>query len=193
MKEILKRILIILSSGLIFFGVAYGYLSYSFKKSTAADQKEYSVPYRQIPQNTAVLVILPSGKCLSVVLDFQNMEIKVSDQAFDGDDYYSLTLSEAALAGIIDRIGGVNITIDGETYRYTGAQITECIKGGCDGELFTQIVTQIFTQISKNGFSKSDFVYLLEGVKTNLTVVDCISWIGYIKEMNIVLKLSSES
>ena len=37
-------------------------------------------------------------------------------------------------------------------------------------------IKQIFSKIAQNGFSKKDFLYVIENSETNLTVPDCYYW-----------------
>ncbi|MBQ8267756.1 MAG: hypothetical protein IJZ21_05170, partial [Clostridia bacterium] len=87
------------------------------------------------------------------------------------------------IGGIVDRVGGVNVEVNGETLRYTGVQIIDLISVNPDEDMKAQVITQIFRQISENNFSKDDFIYIIENSKSNLTVVDCIYWLDYIGEM----------
>ena len=87
------------------------------------------------------------------------------------------------IGGIVDRVGGVNIDVNGEILRYTGVQVINLISENSDKNIKTQLITQIFKQVSKNNFSKSDFIYIIQNTKSNLTVVDCIYWLDYIDEI----------
>ena len=88
------------------------------------------------------------------------------------------------MCGIIDRIGGIDLTFEEETLRYTGSQVIECLLKDNTNKVKRQIISQIFEKISKNDFSKDDFVYIIENSKTNLRLIDCIYWIGYLKDMS---------
>ncbi len=192
LKRIFKVVLTTFLATLVFLGVAYLYLNYNFKRDIAADQKEYNVPYEQRPQNAEILFELPYNGRLSVLLDFENMQIIVSDQETQAYEYYYITLTKPMIEGIVDRVGGVNLKIDGETFRYTGVQVADLLSGGYGSDLKNQIINQVFAQISKNGFFKSDFIYLIENAETDLSLVDCLGWIGYIKQMNITVQMSTD-
>ncbi len=192
MKKIFKNALMILMCGAIFFGVSYGYLSYNFNKNIAADQKEYKVPYRQTPQNKGVLFILPDNSGILCYLDFDNMGIdllsisNVDKGIKSYRDYsvdYTVQLDSNAVEGIVDMVGGINLELDGDMMRYTGVQVVDIIASGCDEKLKNQIIIEIFKQISKNSFSKADLIYIIENTKNNLSIIDCIYWVGYIEEM----------
>ncbi len=193
MKKILKNALAMLLSAAIFLGVSYLYLNYNFKKETAAaDQKQDRVPYKQTPQNAEIVFDLPDKSKLYVLLDFQNMQINVSQSSSNISIVYTLELTMPLLEGLIDRVGGINLNTDGKILRYVGVQVCDLIENGYDSHLKNEIIMQIFKQISVNGFSKSDFIYLIENSKGDLKLVDCLDWICYIKEMSGKMQMSTD-
>ena len=193
-KGLFKKAFIIFCSALLFFGGAYAYLYYNFNKQTATtDQKDYTVPYEKLPDNAGIAFLLPDSSTLLAYLDFENNCINVLNiENYDSSNnlYYGYTVDFTVetdyqfIAGLVDRVGGVNIETNGETLRYTGIQLIDLISTGCDSDIKSQIISQIFEQISKNDFSKDDFVYIIENSKSNLSVVDCIYWLDYIGEMS---------
>lgn len=193
-KGLFKSAFIIIFCGALLFGAAYAYLYYNFNKQTAkAEQKDYTVPYKNVPDNAGIAFLLPDSSGVVAYLDFENSCINVINiENYDtGNDlYYGYTVDfivEAdyqLIAGIADRVGGVNVETNGKTMRYTGVQILDLISVSSDANIKTQIIMQIFKQISENDFSKDDFVYIIENAESNLTVIDCIYWIEYIDEMS---------
>lgn len=192
-KNVFKKALIIFCSALIFFFGAYAYLDYNLNRQTAkADQKDYSVPYNPVPDNAGIAFLLPDSSAVLAYLDFENECINVVDiEKYDNGNnlYFGYTVDFTVhtdyqlIGGIIDRIGGVNIEINGETLRYTGIQVIDLISKNYDKNIKPQIISQIFEQISKNNFSKDDFVYIIENSSSNLTIVDCIYWLDYIEKL----------
>ena len=193
-KSILKKAFIIFSCGLVFFAVSYAYLYFNLQKDTAkTDQKDYTVPYEKVPENKGIAFLLPDSSAILVYLDFGAGDIKLLEiENFDSNqgEYFGYTSDYTVqtdynlIAGIIDRVGGVNIVIDGETLRYTGVQVIDLISEDYQGEIKRQLISQIFEQISKNNFSKDDFIYIIENSKSNLSIIDCIYWIDYIGEIS---------
>lgn len=178
----------------MFFGAAYAYLNYNFNNQTAkADQKDYTVPYKNLPDNSGIAFLLPDGNGVMAYLDFENSCINVVNiENYDRNNnmYYGYTVDYIIetdyqlIGGIVDRVGGVNVEINGETLRYTGVQIIDLISVNSDVNIKMQIIIQIFKQISKNNFSTDDFVYIIENSKSNLSIIDCIYWLDYIDEMS---------
>lgn len=192
-KNILKRALIIFFCGALFFSAAYAYLDYNLNKQTAnADQKDYTVPYKNIPDNAGIIFLLPDGSGVMAYLDFESSCINVVNiENYDrnNDMYYGYTADYVIeadyqfIGGIVDRVGGISIEIDGEILRYTGVQVIDLLSVNHDENIKPQIITQIFNQISKSGFSRDDFVYIIENGEGNLSIIDCIYWLDYIDEL----------
>ncbi|MBR6503121.1 MAG: hypothetical protein IKT42_06740 [Clostridia bacterium] len=198
MKKIIKRILISFMCGALFFGVVYGYLYYNLnKKILNADEKNFETEYRYLPDSEGIGFLLPDSSAILVYLNFKENCINVVNiEVYDknNDVYhgytmdYTVEVDEQLIGGIVDRVGGVNVSVGGETYRYTGSQVEELIKTVPNGSVKSQIISEIFKQISKNGFTRENFVYILQNAKTNLSILDCINWLGFIDQIrkNIV-------
>ncbi len=194
MKNILKRAFIIFFCTVLFLGLSYAYLSYNFsKRSAAADQKEYDVPYERLPQNAGVAFTFDDGSAILAHLDFEDECIRLlSIDDFEGDSVsysgyfadYTVEVSYSLVSGIIDRVGGINLNLGEESLRYTGSQVVELISKGYDSGLKREILLKIFEQISKNAFSKDDLVYIIENSKSNLSIIDCLYWLEYLKKMS---------
>lgn len=194
LKSVLKKAFIIISCGVLFFGVSYAYLHFNFNKNTTAVKRgTYDVPYKRLPENSGILLVLPQKSAVMAYLDFENSCIKLVDvpvfdekqtnfNGFPAD--FTVEINHALIEGVIDRVGGVELAYEGETMRYTGNQAVTLISQGADSELRKQIFLKIFNQIAKNDFSRSDFVYIIENSKGNLSIVDCLPWIEYIPEMS---------
>ena len=192
-KTVFKRAVVIVSSALVFFLGAYAYLDYNLNRQTAeADRKDYTVPYEQKLENAGIVFLLPDGSAVLAYLDFENDCINVINiERYDsGNDlYYGYTADFTVetdyklIGGIIYRIGGVNIEIDGEILRYTGIQVIDLISQNSNDNIKNQIIIGIFEQISKNNFSKDDLLYIIENSNSSLTVIDCVYWLDHIGQI----------
>lgn len=192
-KTVFKRAVVIVSSALVFFLGAYAYLDYNLKRQTAeADRKDYTVPYEQKLENAGIAFLLPDGSAVLAYLNFENDCINVIniEQYDSGNDlYYGYTADFTVetdyklIGGIIDRVGGVNIEIDGETLRYTGIQVIDLISQNSNSGIKNQIIIGVFEQISKNNFSKDDLWYIIENSNSSLTVIDCVYWLDHIGQV----------
>ena len=193
LKKIFKLALITFLSTAIFFGAAYAYLDYSLKNATTnIDKKDFSVQYDRTPQNCGIALVFSDNSAALVYLDFKEVCVRILDvESYDSTrpEYngytadYTISVSYELVEGIIDRVGGINIEKDNECYRYTGAQVIDLIAYGRVDNIKKQILKQVFDKISKNSFSKEDIVYIIENSESNLSFVDCIDWIDYLKDM----------
>lgn len=194
LKRIFKTAIITFLSGAIFFGAAYAYLDYNFNKSVRdTDQKDYTVPYIRTPESRGVALLLPNGSATLAYLEFDEECIRLLDiESFDEScpEYYGYTvdytiqISYELIEGIVDRVGGIELEIDGQKQRYTGVQVIDLIAYGRVKDLKREIILQVFDKISKNSFSKDDFVYIIENSKSNLSFIECFDWIDYLKDMS---------
>ena len=190
LKSIIKRMLISIMCGALFFVVVYGYLNYNLKQSVlSADQKNNDTQYKHVPENKGIGFLLPDGSAVLVYLNFEENCINVANiSTYDknNDLYYGYTVDytvevdEQLVGGMVDSVGGVNVSVAGQTYRYTGVQVEELINNTSDTSVKTQIIAEIFKSVSKNGISKENFVYILQNAKTNLSILDCVYWLDYI-------------
>ena len=193
LKNIIKKAFIIFLCGMLFFGLSYAYLYFNFNKSTAkADQKDYTVPYNPLPDNAGIAFLLPDSSAVLAYLDFENECINVVNiEKYDSRNkiYYGYSADFTVqadyelISGIIDRIGGINIEIGEETLRYTGVQVIDLISEKQTENIKPQIISQIFEQISKNNFSKDDFIYIIENSNSDLKLIDCIYWLEHIGDL----------
>lgn len=185
--------MIALVSGMIFFGVSYAYLDYNLSKVADTDQKDYTVPYNRAPENCSVVFVYPDNTATLVYLDFAKENIRLVNisnydpacpEYYGYSADYNVKISYDLIEGIIDRVGGIDITHNNEQFRYTGVQVIDLIAYGSVDDIKKQILTQIFNKISKNSFSKDDMVYIIENSEGNLSFIDCIDWLDYLENMS---------
>lgn len=193
LKKSVKHFFIFLCCGLLFFFSAYLYLYAGLKASKETEIKENSIPYEKAaPEDTGLLIKFESGSAIMVFLDFSYERIlaAVIDDYTDGaelrlgyDIQYTFDADSTFLEGIIDRIGGIELEVENEPLRYTGVQVGDLVSRNDNGELKRQILSAVFTKISKVGLTTDDFVYMTENSDTTLTVPDCMYWAEHIGDM----------
>ena len=119
---------------------------------------------------------------LSIIFDDGNTTVGEKLYGYSVD--FTVEGNYDLLAEIIDTSGGIELTFNDETLRYTGVQIADILSHTADRKAIRRdIILAILEKIKNTGFQKEDFLYIIENSKTNLTVPDCYYWADYIKEI----------
>lgn len=179
MKGRFRTALYVLSAvvitAIIMFVMAYFGITGN-KKTT--DNSVTSIPYynQTPPDNAGILFRFQGGGSVFLNMDFY--EEKISVILFDEKtvkqsviDYgytvtYTVDTDYIFLSEFIDRIGGIELSLDGSLLRYTGVQVTDLLKNGSVDK--KQVISLVLQKISKNGFSKNDLLYIIKNTTTEL-------------------------
>lgn len=173
---------------MFFIGIGYFYLSGHITK---AQNEVENVPYYDyVPQNTGLLFSVLDNKTLAY-LDFENESLRIcfvdgdisQNSVYGYDIDYEIESDLGLVAEIVDILGGIDLDIDGETLNYTGTQIKEILERNTDDILEQQIIKCIIRAVGNNGFTKNDFLAVIENSETNLTMPDCYDWENYIDKL----------
>lgn len=192
-KKVFSVIFIILICAAVFFFSAVAYLGYEARKEQKASVPKTNEPYQYVPTNKGILFKFEDNTACLIYLDFGfpsvtavfTDKLNVSRIGKYTVDYY-VDADYSLIAGIIDRIGGIELKENGETKRFTGVQVTEMLSYKTNTDTFKKdIIEEIFKKISKNGFSKEDFVYIIENGGTDLLVPDCFYWEDYMCKLSL--------
>ena len=189
-KNFFKSFIVSLVCLIIYVGSGYLYLN---SKVEPVKNVTPSVPYySEEPENVGLLVDIEGDKTY-LFLDFYYNKINV---IFDAESYvkdnnimghpidHSVTADYGLLAGIIDRLGGIELESEEGVLRYTGVQVVDLLLKSKDYQKLERSVTRkIFEKIGENGFSKEDFLYIIENSNTTLTFPVCYYWVDYISEL----------
>lgn len=162
------------------------------KHEASVDTKDYTVPYSTAPDNCGLLLCAPLERQWLIYLDFEDEQIMVLegfDIKSDSLEHlgypidYSIDADYEVIGEVIDRTGGVELSIDGATLRYTGVQVCDLLCSDNAEDIERQVLAAFFKNISKNGFSKSDFAYIIDNSDTDLTVPVCFDWPQRLRQM----------
>ena len=154
---------------------------------------KYDVPYNRYPENEGILLTFPNQSAVILYLDFEDSCIELLDVEKVNENQnvyhgypvdYTISVNYELVEGLINRVGGINLDYNGEKLRYTGSQAVALISQGCDVELRKQFLLKFFEQLSKNDFSRSDLVYIMENSKSDLSIIDCLDWIDHLPKMS---------
>lgn len=189
----LKTAFVVFFCFLLFFGCSWAYLEMTLKNNqSSVDTKDYTVPYESVPDNCGLLLVAPLDSRWLIYLDFEKERIMVLEATgikSDSTEYlgysvdYRVSIDYDLIAEIIDRVGGLELNIDGATMRYTGVQVCDLLCASCSKDIKQHIFLTFFENISKYGFSKNDFAYVIDNSDTNLTVPVCFDWPQRLSQM----------
>lgn len=164
---------------------------YIEKELTVAENSIESVPYYSYPEKKGILFNICGEKTL-IHLDFEGAllsvvfadEFEPTDELYGYSIDYNITGDYSLVGEIVDLVGGIEITAEETTLSYTGVQIKELLETTPQNlALRRNIIESITQKISKNGFSKEDFMRIIELSQTNLTFPDCYYWSQYISDV----------
>lgn len=189
-KYILKLISVCVLCGIIFIGSGYLYLNRELETSEIPTEP---VPYyNPIPENKGIMFDFHGER----ILAFMNFEESSLNMVFD---YYNTPVGEKLygysvdflvegdydlLAGIVNIAEGITLNLSGEDLRYTGVQVVGVLRQNSnDIDLKIRIIEQILKNLKTTGFTRSDFLFLIENSETTLTIPDCYYWSDYIKDL----------
>lgn len=184
-----KRLLLVFAvfavSFSLFLGLGYVSLNKDFSKASTEKEK---VPYTQeMPQNAGILLNI-NGEETFFFLDFAECNITVAlnpEEPINNEIYgysldYKITANSDLLSEITDYLNGLELTILGEDYRYTGQQIKALIESDNTKILRYKIIDAIFNRIVSNGVATDFFGLIIKNSETNLNLIDCYFWSEYL-------------
>ena len=188
-----KRLLLVFAvfavSFSLFLGLGYVSLNEDFSKASTEKEK---VPYTQEkPQNAGILFNI-NGEETFFFLNFEecnitvalNPEEPINNEIFGYSLDYKITANSDLLSEITDYLNGLEFTILGEDYRYTGQQIKALIESDNTKRLRYKIIDAIFNRIVSNGVATDFFGLIIKKSETNLNLVDCYFWSEYLTELS---------
>lgn len=189
----LKTAFVIFFSLVLFLGISWGYLEITLKKNEeSVDTKDYTIPYESIPDNCGLLLQTPLESQWLIYLDFEDEQITVLEASRIKSDFkeylgysidYRIDADYELIAGVIDRVGGIELNVDGTTLRYTGIQVCDLLCCNSYENIKRQVLSEFLYNISKKGFSKNDFAYIIDNSDTDLTVPACFDWPQRLSQM----------
>ena len=166
--------------------VTAGYY-YLDRRIQTTGQETPGIPYEfALPENRSILLEIGESK-LALYLDFENdtlylADARVQDAAptypFDNTFDYTIRSDLSLLCDLVDTLGGITLSVGGETWRYTGSQVLEMMKEGItpDPVAGNTVKEALIRKIAQQGLRLEDLQRILEQSDTNLNIPDCALW-----------------
>ena len=154
-------------------------------------QKTESVPYYSPkPDNSAVLFDI-SGDLVLFYLNFQDesMNIVFPTVQVGQLNTYGFNVDETVktdyrlVSYFTDLVGGIDLEIDGQSFRYTGVQTAELLEYSADSTIKREILEKIVAGIADVGFFKEDMLYIAEKCECSFSFSDVYYWTEYIQKL----------
>ncbi len=173
-KQIVILYLVIALCFVSFLALGVFYIAISSKSYIKTTDTNLSrIPYSSLPAKMEIYTTFPSGTTALISLDFSNELTDIELEPENPDYGYTLKLSEDALSGFIDRLGGVEIVKDNIIMRYTGMQVIDLCQSGYTD--ISSAIAAVFTKIADIGITRQTLTYLIEHSQTDISAADCFS------------------
>lgn len=179
----------------LFIGLGYYYIdSQNIKVQNEAESVPY---YSQIPESKGVLLTFGT-RSVYMFFDFESSAVKVvinpenvEDMGYTVD--YTVEADYGLISDICDYFGGVNLTIDAETLRYTGGQVTDLLSYDISDELRVKSISAVFERIAEQGIGADFFNMIITESKTDMKMPDCYFWTDFMDDISKNVKFLSDN
>ncbi len=176
-KDILRVFLTVLLSALIFSGFTFCYLFLCKKAGTVrlknAENKKNDVPYTDsLPDNMDITIIFSDESKMLLSLDFKGNKIVLKEAESQTEKYIKLNYNSSA--EIIDSVGGIELSVNGQNVRCTGVQAMNMLSS--DTILRKDIITAFFSALKKTDLTKDKISAILNSADTNISAFDTYFW-----------------
>lgn len=193
-KTFLTAILlsVTLCSGVLFFAALFLTPAEIGKSYSPAGENVPNVPYSSVPENKSILVLHEKGNGALLYLNFSNiaLEIHLFDKNCEEEAEklgyiinYKMEITNDFVFSLCDRIGGIEIAENGETYKYLGASLGQFLEKKPNIDTMLKISEGFFEKFSKIGLSSADFMFIMENTDTNLNYPTCYDWLDFMPEL----------
>ena len=166
----------------------------SVSETEEADINMQNIEYDRTTDSARFMLILEDTRRL-IELDFKGeiTHIFEPDSPHFEECEKRLEVGYSEFSKIIDRFGGVELSIpfickgvDNLPRRYTGSQISAVLKSrdipeNDKNSLITDVIVNIFKNISVLGLWEEDFEYIINMSKSNISVVDYHNTVKYLQ------------
>lgn len=172
----------------LFVCTGYFYLESSI---TDTENEVKQVPYYSVPQNAGITVEIGEDTTF-IYLSFEDERVIVVSEGEQSDFVrygytvdFSLSTDFEMLSGLVDRLGGIDIEKDGETYCYMGTQVANLLDFSSEFKRDKiTVLESLLARIGQVGLTVDDLLYIISRSETNLTLPDCYFWAEYLKDMS---------
>lgn len=193
-KPFLTAILlsVTLCSGILFLTALFLTPAEIGKSYSPAGESVPNVPYSSLPENRCILVLHENGSGALLYLNFSDiaLEIHLFDKNCEEEAEklgyiidYKMETTNDFIFSLCDRIGGIEITENGETYKYLGSSMAQFLEKKPGSDTLLKISEGFFEKFAKIGLSSADFMFIMENTTTNLNYPTVYDWLDFLPEL----------
>ncbi len=181
-----KQTVLNVLTAVIFAAALFATFTFIFLKEPISSVKgtTESVPYaeRYEEENCGLLVRFRDGNSVFLNFDFSDIKVSVlmlpngadtdTVKAYGYSVYKTVDTDYTFLGRFADRLGGIELTDNDSTHKYTGVQLKEKLATSPDKNLRRQVINVILSRFYSRGLSKEDLVFVIESTETDLNFPD---------------------
>ena len=162
------------------------------KSFSPAGENVESVPYSAVPDNKTILIIGEKGEGALLYLNFHDIVLQTHLLDTDAEQRanklgfiidYKMELTNEFLCSLSDRIGGIEITKDGETFKYFGSSLNQLLEEPPTFDNISVISEAFFEKFAKMDLSAADFMFIMENTNTDLDYDIYSEWADFLPEL----------
>ncbi len=168
----------------VFGGMAFLYLRFvPPAKLITTDTAQHEIPYELPPENADIICRMPSGKAVTFSLDFAENTLTVFN-AKDGErrseNRYICVLDRESLIDLIDRVGGLEMEIEGQKLRLPGVQAISFFERRPTEENRQKLLYAFTKQVARYGLDRVDLQALFQNGTPTLPEAALQGWPQYL-------------
>lgn len=157
-----------------------------------AGENVTNIPYSSVPDNKTVLVLGENGEGALLYLNFHDIVLQLhlfesgAEENANKLGYiidYKMEVTNKFICSLADQIGGVEMTADGETFRYFGSSLGQLLEEKPSFDKIYAICDAFFEEFAKMGLSSADFMFIMKNTNTDLNYAVYSEWADFLPEL----------
>lgn len=151
-----------------------------------------NIPYSSIPDNKAILILGEKGEGALLYLNFRDIVLEIhpfengAEEKAGNLGYiidYKMAVTNDFICDLADRIGGIEILTNGQTFRYLGSSLGQLLEKTPTFDRISVISEAFFEKFAKIDLSSADFMFIMENTNTDLNYNTCYEWFDFLPEL----------
>ncbi|MCQ2449497.1 MAG: hypothetical protein MJ132_04840, partial [Clostridia bacterium] len=184
LKRFLQTAVVLMLCLTVFGGMAFLYLRFvPPAKMITTDTAQHEILYELPPENAAVICRMPSGKAVTFSLDFAENTLTVfnveNGESLSANRYVCV-LDRELLIDLIDRVGGLEMEIEGQKLRLPGVQAISFFERRPTAGNRQKLLYAFTKQVARYGLDRDDLQALFQNGSPTLPDAALQGWPQYL-------------